>query len=69
MSNLPPGVTDADIPQPAEPTILCEAGCDIYEGQSYYEIEGCISCKDCMHNDVQQALEINDEVKIKKFTA
>lgn len=39
----------------AKPVHICKHGCEIYEGETYYEIDGNIYCEDCVKEGEKEA--------------
>lgn len=38
-----------------EPVCTCKNGCEIYEGETYYEIDGVIYCESCINECKKEA--------------
>jgi hypothetical protein len=39
----------------AKPVHICKHGCEIYEGETYYEIDGNIYCENCIEESRKEA--------------
>lgn len=44
-----------DDPKDTMPVHICKHGCEIYEGETYYEIDGNIYCEDCVKKGEKEA--------------
>ena len=42
-------------PKDTIPVHICKHGCEIYEGDTYYEIDGVIYCENCVKEGEREA--------------